>query len=100
MALEALSGMASLDEVIEKVNELVAHINALNSGKKPTEKIPDGCVTKGKYKGQPLDDIVRNDPWYIQWMQRQDIDPQSFGFSLQQIADALADTRPEPARRR
>lgn len=94
MALSTLSSLASEQEVIDKINEIIAHLNGAKA--EPAE----GCVTKGKYKGRKCEDIVREDPWYIQWAVSQDISPLSFGFTAEQEDQALADPRPEPQRRR
>lgn len=95
MALELLSSMASEQEVIDKINEIIRALNAKGS----TPSTVEGQVRKGKYAGKQTDWVVENDPWYIQWMCREGHNTDAFGFTELQVQEALADSRPDPRRR-
>jgi broad specificity phosphatase PhoE len=35
----------------------------------------DGCLTFGKFKGETIEDVFNENPWYVKWLYE---DPQDF----------------------
>ncbi len=58
-----------------------------------------GLIPRGKYQGRHHDDVVRNDPWYVQWLASED-KAYGLGFTDEHIKLAQGDPRPNPVRRR
>lgn len=58
-----------------------------------------GLIPRGKYQGRHHDDIVHNDPWYVQWLVKEN-KAAGLGFTEEQCQAACDDPRPDPRQRR
>jgi hypothetical protein len=62
-------------------------------------KMKGRFLPRGKYVGKPYEWVVENDPWYVQWLDREG-KAEGLGFDENEIETACNDPRPDPRGRR
>lgn len=81
----------------------VAKLQAAPADRKPAARsTPDqdpGNLPRGVHVGKTHDWVVENDPWYVQWLDREG-KAAGLGFSEEQVEEANQDPRPNPRGRR